>query len=408
MQTDLPHDFLATSTGSRADGILRSCVHCGFCNATCPTYQLLGDELDGPRGRIYLIKEMLETQRATDVTARHLDRCLTCRACETTCPSGVQYGELLEIGRDFLERERPRRGWERWLRGWLLRVVPYRRRFRRWARLGRAFRWLLPRRLAGQVPPAPGQPTAAASAPAASAPTAGATRRVLLLQGCVQQAATPQVNARLAELLASRGIEAVTVADEGCCGSLALHLGETDRARDTMAGTLDALADRLDDVEAVISTASGCGVTIKDYGRLLANDPRRAATAARLAELTVDVAEYLGRHGIDWQRRGDYRRVAWHSPCTLQHGQQVTGAVETLLGDAGYELVKVSEAHLCCGSAGSYSILQPELSGQLQRRKLTALEQHDPDVIATANIGCQLHLAGAAGKPVVHWLELLK
>ncbi|MDZ7669744.1 MAG: glycolate oxidase subunit GlcF [Gammaproteobacteria bacterium] len=402
MQTELPREYLATDTGSRADGILRSCVHCGFCNATCPTYQLLGDELDGPRGRIYLIKEMLESQRANDVAARHLDRCLTCRACETTCPSGVQYGELLEIGRDFLERERPRRGSERWLRGWLLRVVPDRRRFRRWARLGRAFRWLLPRRLAAQVPPAPAEPAAV------PVPAAAATRRVLLLQGCVQQAATPEVNARLAELLAGRGIETVTVAEEGCCGALALHLGETDRARTTMAGTLDALAERLDEVEAVISTASGCGVTVKDYGRLLADDPRRAATARRLAELTVDAAEYLGGQAIDWQRRGDYRRVAWHSPCTLQHGQQVTGVVETLLGEAGYELVKVSEAHLCCGSAGSYSILQPELSGQLKRRKLTALEQHDPDVIATANVGCQLHLAGAAGKPVVHWLELLK
>ena len=402
MQTELPLQLLATEHGARADSILRSCVHCGFCNATCPTYQLLGDELDGPRGRIYLIKEMLETEQADAVTRLHLDRCLTCRACETTCPSGVRYGELLEIGRDYLEAELPRHGVDRWLRRWLLAVVPRPRRFQRWAGLGRAFRWLLPRKLARQLPPAArsrSEPVARWSLP---------RQRVLLLQGCVQRAATPQVNAQLTKLLAVRGIEAITVSDEVCCGSLALHLGAGEQARATMAGNTDALAPLLPEVAAVISTASGCGVTMKDYGRLLADDPQRRDRARQLAEQTVDVAEYL--HGLDsdWQRDEKVRRVAWHPPCTLQHGQQITGLVEALLERAGYELVPVRDAHLCCGSAGTYSLLQPELAGRLRDAKLAALDAHRPDVIATANVGCQLHLTADPGTPVVHWLELLR
>jgi glycolate oxidase iron-sulfur subunit len=419
MQTDLPQALLATEHGSRADRILRSCVHCGFCNATCPTYQLLGDELDGPRGRIYLIKEMLETGDADAVTRTHLDRCLTCRACETTCPSGVRYGELLEIGRDYLEAELPRRGRARWLRRWLIAVVPRPERFGRWLRLGRAFRWLLPGRLARQVPPRERGRASARTGPAAMAgpaavsaaaaePTAAAVPRVLLLQGCVQRVTTPGVNAALAALLGSRGIEAVTVPDEGCCGSLALHLGESAEARRTMAGNVAALEGALEGVAAVISTASGCGVTVKDYGRLLAGDARHAEAARRVADLTLDAAEYLYRLKTRWERDPRYRRVAWHPPCTLQHGQQVRGPVEALLTGAGYELVPVPDAHLCCGSAGTYSLSQPELAGRLKQQKLAALEHGAPDVIATANVGCQLHLATDAGVPVVHWLELLR
>ncbi|MEQ8859835.1 MAG: glycolate oxidase subunit GlcF [Pseudomonadales bacterium] len=402
MQTELPASFLATADGARADSILRSCVHCGFCNATCPTYQLLGDELDGPRGRIYLIKDMLESRQADPLTRRHLDRCLTCRACETTCPSGVRYGELLEIGREFVEGQLPRPVAQRWLRRWLLAVVPRPRRFRRWLRLGRAFRVLLPTRLKRQLPPLPRwrrDRAAPASRPAPS-------RRVLLLGGCVQSASTPEVNRALAQLLESRGIDSVTCVAEVCCGSLALHLGAAGEARQTMAANATALDAELDGVEAVISTASGCGVTIKDYGRLLENRPE-AAAAGRVAERTVDVAEYLHGLGERWQRRGPYRQVAWHAPCTLQHGQRLGSQVEALLRAAGYELVPVAEPHLCCGSAGTYSLLQPELSGRLRDRKIGALERHGPDVIATANVGCQLHLAGAAQVPVVHWLELL-
>lgn len=397
MRTDLPQALLATDAGARADGILRSCVHCGFCNATCPTYQLLGDELDGPRGRIYLIKDMLESGTADAVVQTHLDRCLTCRACETTCPSGVRYGELLEIGRDHLETLRPRRGLDRWLRTWLLRVVPNRRRLRRWLRLGRAFRWLLPSSLAMRVPPLPRRRGAAV-------PDVPADRRVLILDGCVQSVSTPQVNQALVRLLAVRGIRAEAAPGEGCCGALALHLGETARAQATMRANLRALAAAADGAEAVVSTASGCGVTVKDYGRLLPEDE----AARRIAGMTLDAAEFL--HGLDttWTRAGDHRRVAWQAPCTLQHGQGAAGLVEDLLRRAGYELVPVAEPHLCCGSAGTYSMLQPSLSGRLKRRKLDHLEAAAPDVIATANVGCQLHLASESSVPVVHWLDLLQ
>jgi len=400
MQTDLPAELLATSAGARADEILRSCVHCGFCNATCPTYQLLGDELDGPRGRIYLIKDMLETGAADAVTRTHLDRCLTCRACETTCPSGVRYGELLEIGRDHLEAELPRGVRERWLRRWLLAVVPRHRRFRRWVRLGRLARPFLPRRLARQVPPAPRRRPRSDSPPAAG-------RRVLVLDGCVQSVTTPGVNEALTTLLAGRGIRVEAVAQEGCCGALALHLGEADQAVATMGANAEALAAALDGVEAVISTASGCGVTVKDYGRLLAGTPAHDA-GERVAALTVDAAEYLHGLGETWAPASDHRRVAWQAPCSLQHGQGVASRVEDLLRQAGYELVPVREPHLCCGSAGTYSLLQPALAERLKRRKLDNLEAPSPDVIATANVGCQLHLAGDAGVPVVHWLELLQ
>lgn len=402
MRTELPADFLATDRGSRADEILRSCVHCGFCNATCPTYQVLGDELDGPRGRIYLMKEMLESAVADDVTRLHLDRCLTCRACETTCPSGVRYGELLEISRPFLEVQRPRRGFQRWLRRWLLAVVPNPVWFRRWSALGRVFRFALPARLKRGLPPVGKRP------PKAEGTGSSSERRVLLLQGCVQRSATPEVTETLAGLLRSRGIEPITVAAETCCGSLALHLGEEAAAQATMARNVAALAGELDGLEAVISTASGCGVTVKDYGRLLADDAGHHAAAERLAALTRDAGEYLDTLDVPWRRVDAYRRVAWHPPCTLQHGQGVRGVVETLLTRAGYELVPIRDAHLCCGSAGTYSLLQPELAGILKERKLQALQAHAPDVIATANVGCQLHLASDAGVPVVHWLELLR
>jgi glycolate oxidase iron-sulfur subunit len=403
VQTELPADFLATARGARADQILRSCVHCGFCNATCPTYQLLGDELDGPRGRIYLIKEMLETREADEVTRLHLDRCLTCRACETTCPSGVQYGELLEIGRNYLEAELPRRGVLSWPRKWLLAVVPRPGRMRAWLRVGNALRGLLPDRLRRGLPPLPHDP----GAPAAVSSAERSGRRVLVLEGCVQSVATPDVNRTFSALLAARGVEVIR-AQAGCCGGLALHLGEESQARRAMARHLDALAPALAGVEAVVSTASGCGVTVKDYGRLLADDPERCDTAQRLAELTVDAAEYLRGLDTRWEASGSHRRVAWHSPCTLQHGQQLRGVVEPLLAAAGYELVPVRDAHLCCGSAGSYSLLQPELSGQLRRNKLAGLTEHAPEVVATANVGCQLHLAAEAGIPVVHWLQLLR
>jgi glycolate oxidase iron-sulfur subunit len=414
MRTDLPRALLGSEEGQRADAILRSCVHCGFCNATCPTYLIEGDELDGPRGRIYLIKEMLETGVADSVTRTHLDRCLTCRSCETTCPSGVKYGELLELGRETLENAPVRGLRDRLVRWGLRRIVPYPSRFRPLVAVGRAFRWLLPRRLRAAVPPRFDYRPVTDAVPAARRSDAG---RVVLLEGCVQRVATQGVNAALRALLAARGVEVVTVREEGCCGGLALHLGARADADSTMGRLLDALEPHLDGIDAILSTASGCGVTIKDYGRLFAHDAERAPLARRVAELTRDVAEYLATLPGEWARDPAHARVAWHPPCTLQHGQRVTGVVERLLRQAGYDLVPVRDAHLCCGSAGTYSLLEPARAERLGSAKRAALLAANPDIIATANIGCQLHLSAARPAarlganepvPVRHWIELLR
>jgi len=402
VQTSLPEAFLQTKTGSRAESILRSCVHCGFCNATCPTYQLLGDELDGPRGRIYLIKEMLEQETVSPVAVTHLDRCLTCRACETTCPSGVAYGELLEIGRNYSEVRYSRRWFDRFVRGWLARVVPDPQTFKRWSVLGSVVKPFLSRRLQRQLPDRSGRHKRSA--------TVLRTRpvgKILLLDGCVQRVSTPSVNDTLEELLTGRGIEVIRLADEGCCGSLALHLGREEEATLAMSANLDAIVPILDEIDTIVSTASGCGVTLKDYARLLSEDSDRAALATAFAAKVQDVGEYLCSLGGEWNRRQVFERVALHLPCTLQHGQRRAEFPAMLLEQAGYELVKVQEPHLCCGSAGTYAILQPELAEQLGERKVAALSVDEPQVIATANVGCQVHLSGAASVPVVHWIELL-
>ena len=392
MRTDLAADFLATPEGPRADAILRSCVHCGMCNATCPTYQVLGDELDGPRGRIYLMKEMFEAGTPNATARMHLDRCLTCRACETTCPSGVRYGELLEIGRGFVEDGLKRPSTERVVRRWLKGVIASPKWLRRWLRLGARFRYFAPQRLRSLiVRPAPARP-------------AGGSGNVLLLQGCVQQVMTPETNAHLAELLAARGVTVRTDANEACCGALALHLGDVEEGREAMRHNLDALAWR--DADRIVSTATGCGVTLKDYGHLLGDDPFYRKPAEEFAGKVCDVAELLG--DLTFEKRPDIDRVAWHAPCTMQHGQKIAGLVERLLTDAGYELLPVREPHLCCGSAGSYSVLQPEISSELRGRKAAALTEHGPDAVATANIGCQIHLAEAVDARVIHWVELLR
>lgn len=387
MRTEIPDATLATDRGRRANAILRTCVHCGMCNATCPTYQVRGDELDGPRGRIYLIKGLLESGEANAVARTHLDRCLTCRACETTCPSGVRYGELAEIGREVLEEQRPSRSLLRLL---LLGIVPRPELLAPLVALARPFRRLLPRRLRRLLKPPPRH---------RSLPAHG---RVLLMQGCVQRVVTPEVNAHLAGLLEARGMAPFVSEAEQCCGGLALHSGRTSAAHSVMRRNLEHLP--VDDVDVVISTASGCGVTLKDYGRVLGGD-----TASRFADKVRDVAEVLA--GLDFQKNPvdgrEVETVAWHPPCTLQHGQRLTGLVEKILSSTGYELVPVADQHLCCGSAGSYSLLQPGLASELKERKAVALTRHSPDVIATANIGCQTHLADAVGVPVVHWLELL-
>jgi len=400
MQTRILDRHARTAEGREADTILRACVHCGFCTATCPTYQLLGDELDSPRGRIYLIKQLLEGASVTARTQVHLDRCLTCRACETTCPSGVRYGRLVEIGRSLVEDEVPRPLPQRWQRALLRHVVPYPERFRPLLRLGNWLRPLLPARLTSGMPrPGATQPHSQAGHP----------RRMLLLAGCVQSVATPGTNVATARVFGRLGISLAEAPDAGCCGAVSHHLSAADEALGFMRRNIDAWWPEIEaGAEALVITASGCGAVVKEYGDLLRHDPAYADKAARVSALTRDVAEVLRDEdlaalGID----GGGRRIAVHSPCTLQHGQKLPGVVEALLERLGYTLTPVADAHLCCGSAGTYSILHPELSRQLRDNKLAALEADDPELIVTANIGCQLHLGDAAARPVMHWIELL-
>ncbi len=401
MQTSLTETLRATADGRNAEAILRSCVHCGFCNATCPTYQLLGDELDSPRGRIYLIKQVLEGAPATASTRLHLDRCLTCRACETTCPSGVRYSELLDIGRAHVEQQTRRSlpaSTVRWL---LRRVLPYTARFALLLRIGQALRPLLPPSLRSSVP-------AQRSAP--DWPVSTHQRRVLLLDGCVQPVLAPDINAAAARVLDRLGITAVRVPQAGCCGALSHHLNAVAEAHTHMRHQIDALWPHIEaGCEAIISTASGCGVHIKDYGRLLCDDPAYADKAVRVAALCRDISELLSSEGFSRLKAAPHvpKRIAFQSPCTLQHGQRLNGTVEKLLQGLGFELLPVADAHLCCGSAGTYSILQSTLSRRLRGNKLAALEANAPTLIATANIGCLTHLQAAARVPVKHWIELI-
>jgi len=401
MQTSLADYIRDTPQGQEADRILRACVHCGFCTATCPTYQLLGDELDGPRGRIYLMKQVLEGQEVSRKTQHHLDRCLTCRSCETTCPSGVRYGRLLDIGREVVEERVSRPLPERLLRRLLRLVLPHRRRFETLLKGGRLARPLLPRALRRLVPEA---------RPAGDWPVVRHARRVLMLEGCVQPGLAPQINASTARVLDRLGISVIRSAQAGCCGAVSHHLSAADEAKAFMRRNVDAWWPEIEaGAEAIVVNASGCGVVVKEYGHLLADDPAYAERAARVAALAVDPGELLAREGVGPLRVGaaQRRRVAFHAPCTLQHGQKLSGLVERLLAEAGFELTGVPDAHLCCGSAGTYSILQRSLSERLRDNKLAALQSGDPAVIATANIGCLQHLQAGAGVPVVHWIELL-
>lgn len=385
MRVELAQALIETEEGRRAEEILRKCVHCGFCNATCPTYNLLGDELDGPRGRIYLIKGMFESDKVDEHARLHLDRCLTCRNCETTCPSGVEYGELLELGRNYVRERSPA---PTFLERLLLWVVPYHRRLAAMVRLGRAFRWLAPSPLRRMLQPVRSVRTA----------DDGEDASVTLLQGCAQRAMTPEVNQHIAALLRARNVSVQLRSSEQCCGGLHLHLGHHEQASRQMTAYVEELYT--DATETYLSSASGCGVTVKDYGRLVGTSRARA-----LAERTQDIAEYLQQ--FTFERHPNIQRVALHIPCTLQHGQKIQGLIEQILERAGYELIPVRDAHLCCGSAGSYSLLQPELSEQLLDRKLACLEEQTPDVIATANVGCHLHLRSGTSTRVVHWVTLL-
>ena len=400
MQTQLTPEMLDSTEGREADAILRSCVHCGFCTATCPTYQLLGDELDGPRGRIYLIKQMLEGQPVTHETQLHLDRCLTCRACETTCPSGVRYGRLADIGRAIAEERIARPFTERLFRRALRAVIPHAARFGTLLRLGQAVRPLLPAALRAKIP---------ARQAAGDWPATRHARRMLVLAGCAQSSTTPATNTAAARVLDRLGISLLVAPAAGCCGALSQHLSAAAEARDFMRRNIDAWWPHVEQgIEAIVMTASGCGVMVKDYGELLRDDPAYADKAATIAGLTRDLGEILAAEDLDaLQLAGQGRRIAFHAPCTLQHGQQLPGLIEGLLARLGFELTEVRDSHLCCGSAGSYSLLQPELSRRLRDNKLDSLQTGGPEAIATANVGCQLHLATASGLPVLHWIELL-
>jgi glycolate oxidase iron-sulfur subunit len=406
METHLADFIRDTPQGREADAILRRCVHCGFCTATCPTYQLLGDELDGPRGRIYLMKQMLEGAPVTAKTQLHLDRCLTCRACETTCPSGVEYGRLVDIGRDLVEARVGRGPLESFKRRMLRAVVPNRTLFGSLLKFGQMVRPLLPERLRQKVPPD--------VAPANAWPEPRHARKMLVLEGCVQPSLSPATNAAAARVLDRLGITLVRAPNAGCCGAVSFHLSAQDEALGYMRRNIDAWWSHIEDgAEAVVMTASGCGVMVKDYGHALADDPAYAEKARRISELTKDISEVIGREAAKLKSLLTphssllTERVAFHAPCSLQHGLKIKGAVESLLADLGFALTYVPDAHLCCGSAGTYSILQPDLSQRLLANKIEALTTESPTVILTANIGCQSHLQTATALPVKHWIEAL-
>ena len=404
MKTNLADFIRDTPAGREANAILRACVHCGFCTATCPTYQLLGDELDGPRGRIYLMKELFEGGKVSDKTQLHLDRCLTCRSCETTCPSGVRYGRLVDIGRAVVEKAVGRSlGGKLW-RSTLKTVLMTPALFSPLLRIGQLTKPLLPHTIARKVPPY--------SAPTPW-PASRHTRRMLVLQGCVQPSIAPTINPAMARVLDRIGISLIAAAEAGCCGAVPFHLNDQDDGLAAMRRNIDAWWPYAEQgVEAIVMTASGCGVTVKEYGHLLQHDPKYAAKARRISELTKDASEILTaeRDAIVSKlkpRAASPGKAAFHSPCTLQHGQQIRGLAEDLLQAAGWELTPVPDAHLCCGSAGTYSILQPALSKRLLLNKVIALESGLPDVVATANIGCLAHIQSGTQRSVRHWIELL-
>ncbi len=412
MQTALAPQYQGTPDGEAAQAILRKCVHCGFCTATCPTYQLLGDELDGPRGRIYLMKQVLEGAAPTRTTQLHLDRCLTCRNCETTCPSGVQYGALVEIGRRVVDAQVERPAAERAVR-WLLKEGLTSPVFKPAMALGQLLRPVLPGMLQDKVP-------AAAHPRAKVWPQRTHARKVLMLAGCVQPAMMPNINSATARVLDAAGIQTLVADKAGCCGALRTHLNDTDGGLADMRRNIDAWWPLVSAsaVEAIVMNASGCGAQVKDYGHALARDPAYADKARRIGELTRDLSELLPdivtalkpllTASTPRAAPGAVGRLAFHPPCTLQHGQQLRGGVEAGLRELGFDVaVAMNESHLCCGSAGTYSVLQPELSHQLRDRKLMNLAELQPAAIVSANIGCIGHLQSGTKLPVKHWVEAL-
>ena len=401
MQTNLADFIKNTRDGDEAEAILRACVHCGFCTATCPTYQLLGDELDGPRGRIYLIKQVLEGAPVTAKTQSHLDRCLTCRNCETTCPSGVQYGRLADIGRKVVEQRVQRPLAERITRFVLKEALPRKWIFTPAFKTGQMLRPLLSKAMQDKLPRA---------RDAGRWPTRQQARKMLLLDGCVQPAMAPNINAASARVLDALGVQLIVAPKAGCCGALRYHLNDQDGGLDDMRRNIDAWWPHVDEVEAIVMTASGCGVTVKEYGHLLAHDSAYADKARSISALTRDLSEIVPEFEAELALRlkGKIsRRVAWHPPCTLQHGQQIRGKVEGVLRAAGVDVKLCADSHLCCGSAGTYSVLQPELALALRDKKLENLAATEAEVIVSANIGCLTHLQAGTETPVQHWIELI-
>ena len=410
MQTQLAPEFQQSPDGLAAEAILRKCVHCGFCTATCPTYQLLGDELDGPRGRIYLIKQVLEGAEPTRKTQQHLDRCLTCRNCETTCPSGVDYGHLIDIGRKVVDAKVERPPQERALR-WMLKEGLPSPLFAPAMKLGQMVRGALPAKLQAKVPP---------RQDAGAWPTRQHARKVLMLEGCVQPAMMPNINSATARVLDAAGISVVLAPKQGCCGAVKFHLNDQVGGLDQMRANVDAWWPWIESgVEAIVMNASGCGVTVKEYGHLLRNDPAYAAKAERVSALARDLSELLPDMVAPLQAKLKLGRpdrsatpalgkLAFHPPCTLQHGMKLRGGVEQHLNALGFEVtVARNESHLCCGSAGTYSVLNPGLSTQLRDRKLGHLHALQAETIVSANIGCITHLQSGTDAPVRHWVEVL-
>ena len=403
MQTNLAPEYINTADGKAAEAILRKCVHCGFCTATCPTYQLLGNELDGPRGRIYLMKQVLEGHAPTRETQLHLDRCLTCRNCESTCPSGVNYGQLVDIGRKLVDAKVARPMLEKTIR-WALKEGLTSPLFAPAMAMGQWVRPLLPASLKNKVP---------AKQVIGQIPTQTHQRKVLMLEGCVQPAMSPNINSATRRVLDAAGIETIVAAKAGCCGAVKFHLNDQEGGKAQMRANIDAWWPSIESqsIEAIVMNASGCGVTVKEYGHLLHDDPQYADKAKRVSDLTKDLSELLPdlvsglKSKVNAQKA---QTVTFHPPCTLQHGQQLRGGVEKHLGELGFNINTAScEAHLCCGSAGTYSVLQADLAYQLRDRKLGHISAMNPDVIVSANIGCITHLQSGTATPVKHWVELL-
>lgn len=397
MQTKLKKDFLQSGNGQLADKILRSCVHCGFCTATCPTYQILGDELDGPRGRIYQIKEMLEGKKVTQETLTHLDRCLSCRSCETTCPSGVEYGYLLEIGRNEVEKRVKRSLPQKLLRKSLLTVLPYHNRFSALLRLAQFFRAVLPKALKKKIP---------VKIKLSQLSLKQHKRKMLILDGCAQPALAPEINHATRKVLDALDIELISFS--GCCGAINQHLSDEEKALAIIKNNIDRLEKEFNNgIEGIVMTASGCGAMFKDYPHLLRLDKTYKEKAEHVANKTFDLTEIINTTKLSEKLKPQQKNIAIHTPCTLQHAQKLPSNIESIFSGCGYHLASIKDKHLCCGSAGTYSITQPTLSEQLREQRLAGLILEQPDIIATANIGCLHHLNAGSPVPVKHWVEII-